>query len=71
MSKPESTIIVGDLGNCLLLVAPDLLRRLAAISDEDPERVAGHMDQLAAHVAAPFPEYFADDHKAPLCLPAE
>src|ERR1700739_2228433 len=52
-----------------IVVAPDIFGRMGLASDEDPEGVAGYVDQFAARTVAAFAHPLADDHQAPRRAP--
>ena len=52
-----------------VVIAPDLLRCVAATGDEDAEGVTRHVDQLATHAIAAFAHLFANNDEAPRDAP--
>jgi len=68
--------VVSEFSDAILhvgtpvVVLPDLVRSVIPVGHEDAERVAGHVDQLAAHAGPALPHAFANDYEPPLGGPA-
>src|SRR5579884_3667499 len=57
--------------SALIVVAPDLLRRIRPMGHEDSEGVAGHVQQLPPQRGLPLADFFSDYDEASGAIPTQ
>src|SRR5271165_435430 len=76
-AETVSAQVVFEFGDAVfhvgppVVVAPDLLGRVAAAGDEEAKGVVGHLEQFAAYAIAAFAHPFAHYHEAPFAFPTQ